>query len=141
MAQAKKNPGREGAEGSATVFHGKAEDGTNVVGIGNIRVVVTQDEDSWFAQGLEIDYAAQGKTLKDVRKQFEEGLSATVHEHLRVFGTINKLLRVAPPDVWRELYGTAGSRRFRFSQISLHKDLQQALQFEGIDYYMQQEAA
>ncbi|MGH8247905.1 MAG: hypothetical protein ACREUU_15905, partial [Gammaproteobacteria bacterium] len=87
----------------ATAFHGKAEDGTHVVGIGNLRVILFQEGDLWFAQGLEIDYASQGDSLEDVKKQFEDGLGATIEEHLRVYGNIDKILNVAPSEVWKEM--------------------------------------
>ena len=67
----------------------------------------------------------------------EKGLAATVHEHLRVYGTIEKLLKPAPPEVWRDmLFGVAvtGKHFKRFSQISLHSELQQSLPFAAIDY-------
>ncbi len=81
-------------------FHGKAKDGTNIVGIGNLRVVIIEDEGTWFAQGLEIDYAVQAKSLATVKKAFEDGLAATIHENLRIHGTIEALLKPAPPEVW-----------------------------------------
>ena len=122
---------------NATAFHGKGNDGSAIVGIGNLRVVIVQEGKEWFAQSLEIDYAAQGSSLARVKKAFEKGLAATVHEHLRVYGTIEKLLKPAPPEVWKDmLFGVAvtGKHFKRFSQISLHSKLQQALPFAAIDY-------
>ncbi|PYT49515.1 MAG: hypothetical protein DMG44_10645 [Acidobacteria bacterium] len=118
-------------------FHGKTDDGTNVVDIGNLRVVIIQEEKGWFARGLEIDYAAQASSLAGVKKAFEQGLYATVHENLRVYGSIRKLLKPAPPEVWTEmLFGAtlAGKHFKRYSQISMHSRLQQALPFKAIDY-------
>jgi hypothetical protein len=122
---------------STTAFHGKGKDGSTIVGIGNLRVVIVQEGNEWFAQSLEIDYAAQGKSLAKVKQAFENGLAATVHEHIRVYGTIEKLLKPAPPEVWRDmLFGVAVSGKHfkRFSQISLHRELQQSLPFKAIDY-------
>ena len=92
-----------------TAFHGQSEDGFNVVGIGNLRVVLIQDDDAWFAQGLEIDYAAQGSSVEDVKKKFAQGLCATLHENLKAYGNIERILRVAPPQVWNELFYNPGS--------------------------------
>lgn len=131
---------KEKTSAPALAFHGSTKDGKiSVVGIGNLRVVIVQDDGSWFAQGLEIDYAAQGKTVSDAKKHFEKGLAATVHEHLRVFGTIGKLLRVAPSEVWNELLmGTfIESRHYHYDQVSVHRfkgALQGSLPFEGIQY-------
>jgi hypothetical protein len=135
MAKPKKHKRVRAAH--TTAFHGKVQDGTNIVGIGNLRVVIVEDEGSWFAQGLEIDYAAQGKTLAQVKKAFENGLAATIHENLRVHGSIEALLKPAPPEVWTEMFfGAAirGKQIKRYSQVSLHKQLQQALPFKAIDY-------
>ena len=118
---------------ATTAFHGKAEDGSDVVGIGNLKVVILQEGEVWFAQGLEIDYAAQGSDLEDVKKHFEDGLCATIHENLRVYGNIEKMLKVAPPSVWKDLYLNAKAIRKFYSQISVHSELQQALPFEKIE--------
>jgi hypothetical protein len=122
---------------NATAFHGKVKGGPTVVGIGNLRVVIVQEGKEWFAQALEIDYAAQGNSLARVKRAFEKGLAATVQEHLRVYGNIEKLLKPAPPEVWKAmLFGIAvtGKHFKRFSQISLHSELQQSLPFAAIDY-------
>lgn len=120
-------------------FHGKSKDGSkSVFGILNLRVVITPDGDNWFAQGLEIDYASSGTTPDDVRSRFEAGLAATVHEHLKIYGSVERILKVAPPEVWKEMYSLASGEHFRFSQISFHRELKEALPFHGIDYIMDQ---
>ena len=132
---AKKKPGKIV---TAVAFHEKSKDGTEVVGIGNLRVVIIEENGMWFAQGLEIDYAAQGHTLEDVKKQFEDGLCATIHEHLRVHGTIDKMLNAAPPTVWKEmLYDPSGLKK-RYSQVSAHHNLNRFLPFENINYLQAQ---
>ena len=74
------------AEGTSA-FHLK--DGTtHVVGARQLRVVVTNEEGSWFARGLEIDYFAQGSSREDVKRRFEEGLCATIDEYLKKHGSI-----------------------------------------------------
>ena len=75
-----------------------------MVGIGNLRVMVFNDDGSWFAQGLEIDYFSQGDSLEDVKARFEGGLCATFSEHLKTHGTIEGVLKVAPQEVWQELF-------------------------------------
>lgn len=134
-AKKEKKPGNALA---TTAVHGKA--GSNhVVGIGNMRVIICQEGDNlWFAQGLEIDYAADGTSLSEVKKNFESGLCATIGLHIKAYGTIEKLLKVAPASAWVELLkeGT----RMRYSQISFHEGNRNAFcfpsnfPFTGIDY-------
>jgi hypothetical protein len=123
---------------AAIAFQAKIKDGPSFVGIGNLRVVIMQDDDSWFAQGLEIDYVAQGKTIEDVKKHFENGLEATVDEHLRIFGSIENLLKVAPQEIWNEMFlGGTTNKRYRYSQLTIHsfeESLKKSLPFDGIQY-------
>jgi hypothetical protein len=129
----------------AMAVHAKSKDGySHIVGLGNIRVILLHDESSdyWFARGLEIDYAAQGDSEADVKARFGEGLCKTISENLKVYGTIDKLLKVAPQDVWTELYGNADTLKKLYSQVSTHRiqrvPLPQAFQkdlpFDGITF-------
>lgn len=116
-------------------IHGKTDDGgTHLVGIGNLRVIITNENESWFAQGLEIDYAAQGVSLEDVKKRFGQGLHATIKENLKLFGTIENLLHAAPHDVWVELW-KCGKEFKRYTQIAVHEIPTEAqLPFQKIEY-------
>ena len=129
------------------VVQASTEDGSlQMVGIGNLRVIITYDadSDSWFARGLEIDYAAQGESLKDVKKRFYEGLRQTVQENLTTYGDVTHILKVAPPEVWAEYFTNAQALRKIHSQVSTYQlqiatevfpvDLQNELTFEGISY-------
>lgn len=128
MAKTKKKPAE------TVAFHGQSSDGTHhVVGIGNLRVVIIPDGDVWFAQGLEIDYAVQGASEEDVKRKFEYGLEATVEAHLTIHGTIEGLLKVAPPEVWKEFLGDPSGKRKIYSQVTSHV-LQEKLPFDGIDF-------
>lgn len=127
---------------SATAMH-VSHEGNHLVGIGNLRVVIVQDESSWFAQGLEIDYAAQGESLDQVKKSFEDGLCWTIHEHLRVYGNIEQFLKPAPPEVWKEMLYDQLANVNHYSQFSWHQDLSENavtnLPFARIEY-LQREA-
>jgi hypothetical protein len=68
----------------------------HLVGLGSIRVLICPDGDCWFAQGVEIDYAAQGASIEDVKKRFEVGLRATIEENLKIYDSIDGLLAFAP---------------------------------------------
>jgi len=113
---------------------------THVVGIGNLRVAIETDGKSWTAQGLEIDYIAQGCDLEDAKKQFEDGLACTIHQHLRIYGNIDKLLSPAPREVWKEVLNPKAIRA-RYSQISIHAAIKEAFGFEKVDYLILAAAA
>ena len=122
-------------EETATVFQ-VSEGDDHVVGIGNLRVLITRDGSAWSAQGLEIDYAAQGDSVEEAKERFADGLRATVREHLRICGTLEPLLQVAPSEFWREFFELAlRNERKRFSQISVHRiETDDALPWSKIEY-------
>lgn len=100
----------------------KAKDGgsTHAVGLGDLRVMILQDGDVWYAQGLEIDYVAQGSTQALAQRSFERGLELTVLEHLKLFGNIQKLLKPAQPETWVEFFQHATSEQYKFSTFQTH---------------------
>jgi len=103
----------------------------------NLHVVVTNDDGGWFAQGLELDYAAEGTSLETVKKHFEDGLAATVQAHLTIHGNLEQFFRPAPPEVWQELSNAAATKKMILRHISTH-DVQAQLPppFEAIEYAM-----
>lgn len=123
-------------------IHSKPADGIHVVGIGDLRVVIVPDGDSWFAQGLEIDYAAQGSSVEDVKKRFEDGLVATIQEHLRIYGDIERILKVSPTEVWSDILLSAGASPKRLTVVSVYRVEKKSLPkemsrfpFDGINYF------
>jgi hypothetical protein len=119
-------------------IHTTDEDGEHhAVGIWNLRVLIVPDGRFWFAQGFEIDYGVQGDSVADVKKKFEEGLRATIHHHLRIFGAIDHMLKVAPNEEWLDLWKTSKAQEKRYSQISMHEVMTQranVLPFKNIEY-------
>lgn len=85
------------------------------VGLVDLRVMLVNDDGAWFAQGLELDYVAQGATLADAQKSFEKGLALTIREHLKMFGHIKQILKPAPQEVWAEFYSLSEGGRFTLS--------------------------
>lgn len=82
-----------------------AQNGDNhIVAVDKLRVLLLKDNGGWFAQGLEIDYAASGSNIDETKTNFETGFCKTVHEHLILHGTIDNLLKVAPQEAWAEFY-------------------------------------
>ena len=119
-----------------TSAHADAGD-QHAVLVNALRVVVTQDEGQWFAQGLELDYAAAGTTEEDVKTRFAQGLGATINEHIQIYGNIERVVKVAPQDAW-DLW-LIGDRHYTLDHVSIH-NLQesapavQELPFSGIAF-------
>ena len=107
--------------------------------MGRLRVLVTNDDHEWFAQGIDIDFAAAGKSLDDVQGRFERGLKNTIHAHLDRYGIIDGLLKCAPESEWREIKG----RNYNFDIVTLHdaSDLQNQIPFSQIAYIQQRPSA
>ena len=100
MAKVKNEPAM-----GTTVVHAQAEGGSNhIVGVKALHVMLVEDSSCWFAQGLEIDYAAVGLTLDEAKNNFANGLTATIHEHLLLHGGIDNLLKPAKQSAWEEYY-------------------------------------
>ena len=110
--------------------------GDHVVGIGDLRVFIVQDGDYWCAQGLEIDYVAQGASIEEAKKAFTDGLTATIHANIETHGTIKNVLKIAPPEIWQEIYDIEVLPHV-YSQVSVH-EIEWELPFRGIQYLQQQ---
>lgn len=130
MVDEKKSGKSKASPKQAVHDRNPCNDGAHLVGIGNLRVMLFNDDGSWFAQGLEVDYFAQGSSLDEAKKHFENGLCATLGEHLRVYGSIERMLRVAPQEAWDEFYKPKHST---YTHVSMHLP-QLALIFSGISY-------
>lgn len=102
---------------STHAIHIYDDDERHLVGIGNLHVLITERDGEWFAQGVEIDYAATGWSLEAVKQHFELGLKATVGLHINKFNSIDRLLRFAPESVWGPLKSQPA---FRFDMLSEH---------------------
>ena len=58
-------------------------------------------------------------SLESAQKAFEKGLAATVKEHLKLYGSIEKMLVVAPKEEWDVFYSNTGGFH-TLSQVSFH---------------------
>lgn len=125
----------------AMAIHAKDEDGIHhVVGMKNIRVVIVPDDGSYFAQGLDIDYAAQGETIEEVKSNFEKGFKATIDQHLKVYGSLRNFIRVAPAEICQHLLLDSSAQFKSFAQISAH-EVHEALGYKFISYLVAEAAA
>jgi len=112
---------KQSEDQTTAAIHAKHVDGEHhAVLVLNLHVMIVPDGKYWFAQGLEIDYAVQGQSVADAKKQFETGFKATIYQHLKVFGHINNMLRVAPNEVWREFWKTPKSQKV-YTHASMHE--------------------
>jgi len=113
---------RAGATTAARVSVSDEEIGFCVDGvvINNLRVLITEEEPGiWVAQGLEIDYVAQGRSDAEVKQRFQDGLRATINEQLIHCRSIKQLLVPARQDVFLE-FATAIEGPVIYSQVSIH---------------------
>ena len=93
--------------------------GRHAVAVDALRVLIVKDGDSYFARGIEIDYAATGCSIEDVQDRFGRGFCLTLAAHLKKFGAVDKLLKWAPRSVVQEYEDN--KERYEFAQISLHE--------------------
>lgn len=106
---------------------------THLVGIGPIKVIICEEDGTWFAQGVDIDYAANGSSFIDVKKSFELGLAGTIDLHIKLYGNLKSFLKQAPPEVWEELY-SLGSHH-HYTHVGFHDDLSKTLGLTGYDSF------
>lgn len=117
--------------GRACAEHTQA-DGNHTVKLDALRVLICPDgEGLWFAQGIDLDYAAGGTSVDDVKRRFENGLLATIQAHLRRFGTIERLLKTPSPGVWMPLVCSAESHEFSIESIH---ELPPQFPFKKVEY-------
>ena len=135
VATKKENKVGSTSPAGAIAVHLPHDDGEHhTVGFGNIRVIIVKDGSAYFAQGLEIDYAAQGSSIEEVKEHFERGLHATIKQHLKIYGNIKGLLQPAPSFVWQELVPEKTALHNRYWHISKHTIEAGALPYDGINY-------
>ena len=119
-------------------IHFQAADNVHGVAFHHIRVLLLEEQGGWVAQGLDLDYAAAGTGPEDVKRRFEEGLSATITAHLQEFGSIEGILKVAPQAAWSQWF--SADKRYSYGQVSVHDLREEGLPedfdfpFRGIAY-------
>ena len=125
----------------ATAEHLRDDD-HDYVKLGDLGVLVARDGDWWCAQGLEIDYTAQGKSYEEVMENFTRGLLATADAYLEEFGSIEKFLRPSA-NVLRELAKASERKLLKVTLKSIHdlhrlpaeEPAARALPFSGIRFF------
>lgn len=101
--------------------------------IGALRVLVTrEDNDLWSVQGVEIDYAACGRSLEDAQKRFENGLLGTIRSNFERFVTIDRLLKWTPHEEIARMSELAN--KYDVTILTLHPIKDFKLPFANIAY-------
>lgn len=125
-------------DGEGHAVHAVSEN-NHVVAIKSMRVIILQDgQDTWFAQSMDIDYAASGLSIEDVQKNFEVGLSATIKAHLEEFGNMNQIMRSPNFEDLVSLLLENG-KQFEYSTVEVHEltdnIISDNLDYGSISYY------
>ena len=111
----KKKP--ENKEATTHAFHLQNGD-DHIFALGNIIVLITEADNGWFAQGVQVDYFACGESLEDVQRRFTQGLIATLEEHLVRFGTIENFLKWAPDEIRSKIQNKISSEQFTYTVVN-----------------------
>jgi len=109
-------------------LHGDDMDG---VACAELRVVIKRDKEFWYAQGVEINYLAQGNSLEEVKQRFRLGLISTVRSHIERYGNLKNLLKWADESVWKNELHTAYRQEFTeiFDKTDMKHQLSGAFPF------------
>lgn len=138
------NTNDQGAE----AIHLSNGENQHIVGVKSIRVFISKDGDMWFAQGLDIDYASCGNTIAETKMNFETGIKKTIAEHLKLHGDIEKFLKTAPQEAWKEYFETSANIiKQEFSDLQFHdlcdemSEKESCFPFNKIEFLAEQLAA
>lgn len=93
---------------------------THMVGFLDLRVMLLEEDEVWYAQGLEIDYISQGRTKEEAMRTFEEGLAMTIKANLDHCGNVKGLLKPADNEAWTEFFQQDENDQYLFSCVTTH---------------------
>jgi hypothetical protein len=121
--------------------HAKFE--AHFVAVWNLRVWVTEENGWFFAQGLEVDYAAQGSSLEEVMEIFHEGFVRSIDAHLREHGNVRAFLKPVSAEILMEFNAHKGdSKPVRTMSLHVTETKQPAeVPTTNIDFYELPKAA
>ena len=91
-----------------------------------INVLLYREEDTWFAQGLEYDIAAQGDTIPEVRTRFMLTVKTRCYFDLMNNQEILQNVKPAPSEFWtlfNEAKEVQLKRSFKYPEIKKWKNL------------------
>lgn len=82
-------------------------------------LILPVSEGGFYAQALEVDYAASGSTIEEAQRNFERGLELTVRANLDRHGNIERLFARKTPLVYWEQYASA-LNQYELIHVCLH---------------------
>jgi hypothetical protein len=72
-----------------------------------VLVSCLEHEKDWFAESLELDYAAAGNSFEEAINNFRKGLICTIHEYLKSNGNLKEFLKPnLGCEVWHQYYNS-----------------------------------
>ncbi len=84
-------------------FVQKDSAGYTQIELRNLKVWVYFDQRRyWIAQGLDVGYVAAAKDVEAAKQKFVRGLATTLLLNLEKHGTIEHVVRAAPPEIWMD---------------------------------------
>jgi len=86
----------------------------------NVNVLIVPDGLTYWAQGVEIDYGAQGESAEKAKENFTLGLAATIRQNHRLRGHADDVVVAAPAEVLDELLTDPQLERWQL-EVSLEK--------------------
>jgi hypothetical protein len=113
------------------IMESKPVSGSGLLGL---RVAVVRDEEAWFAQGIDVDYFAQGQTPQEAEKNFAEGLRLMIKLHMNEFKNL-QYLKPPPPAVSQEY---AKMRFAKVEQLPLHAPGPAKVPYKTIKFFVAQ---
>jgi len=114
---------------------------TASVGIALQVILAEQEKNAWVAQGIEIDYAAEGETAAEAKMHFEQGLCATVLAHMIQQKPLGGFMAGAPPHDWTHLLKTGHVYLYQTTVVNTLPELamkvckKDSIPFELIKYF------
>ena len=88
--------------------------------IDELNVLIVRVGPGYYAQGIEIDFAACGDSIEDAQRRFERGFFETVSANLARFRDLKRFIKPAPEDIRREFGERVEEDKYTFSSVSVH---------------------
>ena len=74
-------------------------------------LIVPAEEGGFYAHGIEIDYAATGRTVEEVRDHFQTGFVETIRRYIDRGRSLSGLFKTNTPPEIREAYFSGATRQ------------------------------
>lgn len=92
----------------------------HIIKLENIKVLIVPDGPFWYAQGIEIDCAAQGATIEEAKKNFEKMLDRAILRAVATHRTIEPLLHPVPSEIFQHVTMGVTEENMQWQRFSQH---------------------